>query len=204
MTLTCTSVGSFSVCALSRVQLCNPIDYCPSGSSVHGISKARILEWVFPFSGDLPDPGINLTSPALAGATWESLRNGYTVCVRSVVSNSLWPHGLYVAHQTPLSMEFSRQEYWTSCHLLLQGIVATQGLNPHLLHLLHWQADSLPLHHLLWSKPSAMLWDILCRGLYPLYSLKSSDLIPCPEFTKSIQTKLLSSLPLTKSLLEVL
>ena len=28
------------------------------------------------------------------------------------------------------------------------GIFLTQGLNPHLLHLLHWQADSLPLHHL--------------------------------------------------------
>ena len=24
----------------------------------------------------------------------------------------------------------------------------TQGLNPHILHLLHWQADSLPLRHL--------------------------------------------------------
>ena len=31
------------------------------------------------------------------------------------------------------------------CHFFLQGIFATQGLNPHLLHLLHWQADSLPL-----------------------------------------------------------
>ena len=28
------------------------------------------------------------------------------------------------------------------CHALLQGIIPTQGLNP---HLLHWQADSLPL-----------------------------------------------------------
>ena len=31
---------------------------------------------------------------------------------------------------------------------LLQGIFPTQGLNPHLLCLLHWQADSLPLSHL--------------------------------------------------------
>ena len=31
----------------------------------------------------------------------------------SVLSNSLWPHGLYVACQAPLPMEFSRQEYWT-------------------------------------------------------------------------------------------
>ena len=32
------------------------------------------------------------------------------VLVASVVSKSLWPHGLYVARQAPLSMEFSRQE----------------------------------------------------------------------------------------------
>ena len=31
------------------------------------------------------------------------------------------------------------------CHFLLQGIFLTQELNPQLLHLLHWQADSLPL-----------------------------------------------------------
>ena len=31
--------------------LCNPKDYSPSGSSVHGILQARILEWVaMPFS----------------------------------------------------------------------------------------------------------------------------------------------------------
>ena len=43
----------------------------PPGSSVHGISQARILEWVaITLSGDLPDPGIkpmSLASPALAG-----------------------------------------------------------------------------------------------------------------------------------------
>ena len=31
------------------------------------------------------------------------------------------------------------------CHALLQGIFPTQGSNPSLLHLLHWQASSLPL-----------------------------------------------------------
>ena len=29
-------------------------------------------------------------------------------------------------------------------HLLLQGIFPTQGLNPRLLHLLHWEADLSP------------------------------------------------------------
>ena len=30
----------------SRVQLCDPMDCSPPGSSVHGILQARILEWV--------------------------------------------------------------------------------------------------------------------------------------------------------------
>ena len=34
------------------------------------------------------------------------------------------------------------------CHFLLQGIFLTQGSNSCLLCLLHWQMDSLPLHHL--------------------------------------------------------
>ena len=36
---------------------------------------------------------------------------------------------------------FSRQEYWSGLPCLLQGIFLTQGSNPCLLHLLHWQAD---------------------------------------------------------------
>ena len=40
--------------------------WSPPGSSVHGILQARILEWVaIPFSGDLPNPGIEPGSPAL-------------------------------------------------------------------------------------------------------------------------------------------
>ena len=42
-----------------------------------------------------------------------------------------------------LSMGFPRQEYWSGCHFLLQGSFLTQGLNLSLLHLLHWEADSL-------------------------------------------------------------
>ena len=54
-----------------------------------------------------------------------------------------------LAHQAPLSMGFSRQEYWNGySHFLLKGTFPTQGSNPCLFCLLHWQADSLPLHHL--------------------------------------------------------
>ena len=44
------------------------------------------------------------------------------------------------------------------CHFLLQGIFLTQGLNPGLLHLLHWQADSLPLSHLYMSSWEYFDW----------------------------------------------
>ena len=34
--------------------------------------------------------------------------------------------------------------FYPCCHFLLHGIFLTQGSNP---HLLHWEADSLPLSH---------------------------------------------------------
>ena len=50
-----------------------------------------------------------------------------------------------IAHQTPLSMGFSRQEHWNGLPFPSPGIFLTQGLN---LHLLHWQANFLPLSHM--------------------------------------------------------
>ena len=49
-----------------------------------------------------------------------------------------------VIHQVPLSVGFSRQEYWSGCHALFQGIFPTQGLNSHLLCLLHCKWILLP------------------------------------------------------------
>ena len=50
-------------------QLCqllyDPVDCSLPGSSVHGISQARILEFPFPFPGDLSDLGIKPESRAL-------------------------------------------------------------------------------------------------------------------------------------------
>ena len=44
------------------------MDCSSAGSSVHGISQVRILKWVaISFSRDLPGPGIESRSPALAG-----------------------------------------------------------------------------------------------------------------------------------------
>ena len=70
-------------------------------------------------------PGLGLlTSPAL-----------YACVSRSVVSTSLLSP-LTVAFQAPLSMGFTRQEYWSGvgCYFLLHGIFPTQGSNPGLSH----------------------------------------------------------------------
>ena len=75
-----------------------------------------------------------------------------------------WP-ALYLLAQSPKScltlppegLQPSRLlypwDFWgknpgVSCYFLFQGIILTQGLNPHLLSLLCWQMDSLPLNHL--------------------------------------------------------
>ena len=53
---------SLSLGVQSCPTLCDPMDL--SGSSVHGIFLAGILEWVpFPSLGDLPNPGIKSVSP---------------------------------------------------------------------------------------------------------------------------------------------
>ena len=71
------------------------------------------------------------------------------VCVCVCVYNSLQPHSWPIAHQAPLSMGFPRQEYWSNCSFLLQGIFPTQGSNPWLHYLLHWQVDSWLLCYLI-------------------------------------------------------
>ena len=64
--------------------------------------------------------------------------------VASVVYDSVTPWT--VGCQAPLSMGFSRQEYWSGSPFPSPGD-QTQGLNVHLSHLLHWQTGSYRLSH---------------------------------------------------------
>ena len=70
----------------------------------------------------------------------------------SVVSNSLWPHGL-LPTRLLCPWNFPGKNTGVGCHFLLQGIFLTQGSNPHLLCLLHWQVDIL--YH--WATLEALL-----------------------------------------------
>ena len=70
--------------------------------------------------------------------------NGVCALTHSELFETPWT----VAHQAPLFIGSSRQEYWNGLPFPLQGIFLTQGSNSHLLHPLHWLAYSLPLYHL--------------------------------------------------------
>ena len=59
------------------------------------------------------------------------------------VASLLWPHGLGPTRLL-CSWGFLGRNTGVGCHFLFQGIFLIQGSN---LHLLHWQADSLPLSH---------------------------------------------------------
>ena len=79
----------------------------------------------------------------------------------SVVSDSLQPCGLYPARLL-CPWDSPGKNIGVGCHALLQGMFPTQGLNPHLLCLLHWQIGSLPLA--LSGKPSVMFINYQTQG----------------------------------------
>ena len=91
-------------------------------------------ELSFSTPGDLPNPGIepmSLVSPALAGRFFTTAPPGKMSVTQSCPTVcDPWT----VAHQPPLSLGFSRQEYWSGRHSLPQGIFPTQGSNPVPLH----------------------------------------------------------------------
>ena len=76
--------------------LCHPIASSPPGSPVPGILQARTLEWVaisFSNAGKWKVKVKSLSRVRLFGTPWTA------------------------AHQAPLSMGFSRQEYWSGVPL---------------------------------------------------------------------------------------
>ena len=87
----------------------------------------------------------------VCGCCWPELSCRCTiicqcVCVlwRVQLFSTLWT----VALQLLCPWHLPGKNTGVACQFLLQGIFPAQGSNPHLLSLLHWQVDSLPLSHL--------------------------------------------------------
>ena len=76
--------------------LCDPMDSSPPGSPVPGILQARTLEWV----------AISFSN----ASKWK-------VKVKSLSCVQLLATSWTAAYQAPLSMGFSRQEYWSGVPL---------------------------------------------------------------------------------------
>ena len=68
-----------------------------------------------------------------------------SACVLSLQSCLTLCDPMDLAHQAPLSMGSSSKEYWSGLPCPPPGIFLTQGLNPCLSGLLHWQLSSFPL-----------------------------------------------------------
>ena len=64
-------------CAQLCLTLCDPVDYSPSSSSVHGISQARILELVaISFSRESSQPGDRTCISCIAGVFFTAEPSG--------------------------------------------------------------------------------------------------------------------------------
>ena len=81
--------------SLSCAQLfCDPLDYSPPGSSIHGILQARILEWVASHSllqVIFLTQGSNVQSSALAGGFFSTEPLGKA----TKLSNGLFPKNYF-------------------------------------------------------------------------------------------------------------
>ena len=131
----------------------------PPGSSVHGNLQQEYSSGLpFPPPGDLPHPGMKPTSlmpSALAGGsfttstTWELQDEVKWSESRSVLSDSLWPHGLHRPRNSP------GQNTRKGSLSLLQGIFSIQESNPGLPHC-RWILNQLS-HK---GSPSILEWVV--------------------------------------------
>ena len=119
----------FAAAAAKSIQLCptlcDPIDGSPPGLPVPRILLERTLEWA----------AISLSN----ACKWK-------VKVKSL-SSRVWLLATpwTAAYEALPSMDSPGNNTGVGCHALLQGTFLTQGSNPCLFCLLHWQAGSLPL-----------------------------------------------------------
>ena len=97
----------------SCVTLCDPMDYSPPGPSLHGISQARILEWVtMPFSRGSSQPGVTLQADSLPS---NQIRSVAQSCPTLCDPMNRSTPGLPVHHQLP---EFTQTHVQTHVHSL--------------------------------------------------------------------------------------
>ena len=117
-------------------------------------TQSSILAWRIPMDRGAWRATAHRVTESRTQLKWLSRQAGivsllpthFTGCVLSCFSHvqlfaTLWT----VAHQSPLFMGFSRQEYWSELLRPPSKDLPHPGSSPGLSHLLHWQVGSLPL-----------------------------------------------------------
>ena len=124
---------------MSCLTLCNPMDCSLPGCSVHGIFQERVLELVAIFFSrailfpsflafcDLQASSCLYTRGRSSPGNWELY---YWIAWFHLVAKSYLTLGTpwTVAHQAPLSMGFSRQEYWSGLPFPSPGDILDPGI----------------------------------------------------------------------------
>ena len=113
--------------------LCDPIDGSPPGSAVPGILQARMLEWV----------AISFSN----AGKWK-------VKVRLLSRAQLFATPWTAAHQAPLSMGFSRQEYWSGVPSPSPTMEYYSAINKNEIIASCSNMNGLRGYHTKWSKSS--------------------------------------------------
>ena len=94
--------------AQSCLTLCNPMDRSLPGSYVHGLSQARILEWISISHSRGSDPGIEPRLPTLAGRSFTTEPPGKPPgCILGVI------------YYKPIQLKMLVYK----CHLIIQHIL---------------------------------------------------------------------------------
>ena len=143
------------------------------GSSVHGISQIRILEWV----------------AISSSSAWK-----WKVKVKSLSRVRLFETPWTAAHQGPLSMGFSRQEYWSGVPFPSPGDLPDPGIKPGSPPL---QADWLsykgsPLYvKTNYRETDDMHWHFLMHVYYPAYATSLTLLDPIALEMPSVKARTL-------------
>ena len=132
----------------SCLTLCDPIDGNPPGSPIPGILQAKTLEWV----------AISFSN------AWK-----WKVKVKSLSRFWLFATPWTAAYQAPLSMRFSRQEYWSG--VPLHWVIIKSFLWSLPFKLNNPRSSDLSLHCfpaliLFWGSPSflCLSWAIWPKG----------------------------------------
>ena len=133
---------SICCCCCSVTELCltlyHPMDCSMPGSSVCGILQARILEWIVISLSRGSSRTRDWTHISCIGRQFlyhQALREVIYMCVCVRVLSSFSHVRLFVtpwteAHQAPLSVEFSRQEYGSGLPFSSPGDLPNPGTEP--------------------------------------------------------------------------